>query len=146
MGWRGEIDQLQVQNKHPSHKHLRKTEPLLVEERFFIEYFLTAKIMAVRCISIRFFRILTIHKENKRKYHCYIGKLFLKDVKSLFLNVQRIWHQTASSKKLQRTKALRKTEFSELFIFISFGIVRLPKFRNFSEISGLFELAKILRK
>jgi len=44
------------------------------------------------------------------------------------------------------SKALRNMEFSELFVFASFGIVRLPKFGNFSEISGLFELAKILRK
>ncbi len=36
-------------------------------------------------------------------------------------------------------KALRKMEFSELFVFASFGIVRLPKFRNFLEISGLSE-------
>ncbi len=44
------------------------------------------------------------------------------------------------------TKALQKTEFSELFVFASFGIVQLLKFGNFSEISSLFELAKILQK
>jgi len=43
-------------------------------------------------------------------------------------------------------KDLRKTEFSELFVFAIFGIVWLSKFRNFSEISVFFELAKILRK
>jgi len=37
-------------------------------------------------------------------------------------------------------------EFSELFVFASFGIVRFSKFRNFPEISSLFELAKILQK
>jgi len=37
-------------------------------------------------------------------------------------------------------KALRKTEFSELFVFASFGIARLSKFGIFLEISGLFEL------
>jgi len=36
--------------------------------------------------------------------------------------------------------------FFRLFVLASLGIVRLPKFRNFSEISRLFELAKILRK
>jgi len=45
-----------------------------------------------------------------------------------------------------RCKALGKTEFSELFVFASFGIVWLLKFGNFSEISGLFELAKISQK
>ncbi len=36
-------------------------------------------------------------------------------------------------------KALRKTEFSKFFNFASFGIVRLPKFRNFSEKPGFCE-------
>jgi len=31
----------------------------------------------------------------------------------------------------KRVKALRKTEFAELFVFASFGIVCLSKFRNF---------------
>jgi len=43
-------------------------------------------------------------------------------------------------------KALQKTEFSELFVFASFGIVQFSKFGNFSKISGLFELEKILQK
>ncbi len=43
-------------------------------------------------------------------------------------------------------KALQKTEFSELFVFVSFGIVRISKLGNFSEISGLFELPKIQQK
>jgi len=51
------------------------------------------------------------------------------------------WHE-----RRYYTKALRKTEFSELFVFASFGIVRFSKFGNFSEISGLFKLSKILRK
>ncbi len=37
-------------------------------------------------------------------------------------------------------------EFSELFVFMSFGIVQFPKFGNFSEISVFFELVKISRK
>jgi hypothetical protein len=41
-------------------------------------------------------------------------------------------------------KALRKTEFSELFVFVSLGIVPFSKLRIFLEISGFFELAKIL--
>jgi len=40
-------------------------------------------------------------------------------------------------------KAMRKTEFSKLFVFASFGIVRFSKFGNFLEISCLFELAKM---
>jgi hypothetical protein len=35
-------------------------------------------------------------------------------------------------------KALRKTEFSELFVFASFGIVWLPKFGIFLDISVFF--------
>jgi hypothetical protein len=41
------------------------------------------------------------------------------------------------------SKALQKTEFSELFVFAGF---QLSKFGNFSEISGFFELAKILQR
>jgi len=37
-------------------------------------------------------------------------------------------------------------EFSELFNFASFGIVRLSKFVNFFEKTGILELAKIPRK
>jgi len=44
------------------------------------------------------------------------------------------------------TRALQKMEFSELFVFASFEIVQLPKFGNFLEISGLFELVEILQK
>jgi len=44
------------------------------------------------------------------------------------------------------SKALRLTEFSELFVFASFGNVRLSKFGNFSEKNGIFELAKFSRK
>jgi len=44
------------------------------------------------------------------------------------------------------SKALRKMEFSKLFVFASFRIIRFLKFGNFSEISGLLELAKILQK
>jgi len=47
---------------------------------------------------------------------------------------------------LIKIMALRKTEFSELFVFASFGIVWFLKFGNFLEISGLFELGKILQK
>ncbi len=36
------------------------------------------------------------------------------------------------------TKALRKTEFTELFVFPRFGIVLLPKFGNFLKISCFF--------
>jgi len=43
------------------------------------------------------------------------------------------------------SKALRKMEFSEFFIFVSFGIVRLPKFGNFSEKPGFSKFAKILQ-
>jgi len=43
-------------------------------------------------------------------------------------------------------KALLWTEFSELFVFASFGKVRLSKFGNFSEKNGIFELAKFSRK
>jgi len=43
-------------------------------------------------------------------------------------------------------KAMREMEFSELFVFTSFGIVRLSKFGIFLEISVFFELAKILQK
>jgi hypothetical protein len=44
-------------------------------------------------------------------------------------------------RKQSQNKALRKAEFSKLFVFVSFGIVRFPKFGNFLEISGLFKLA-----
>jgi len=44
------------------------------------------------------------------------------------------------------SKALRKTEFSKLFVFKSFRNVRLTKFGNFSEKNGIFELAKFSRK
>ncbi len=44
------------------------------------------------------------------------------------------------------SKALQKTEISELFVFASFGNVRFSKFGNFSEISSFFELAKISQK
>jgi len=44
------------------------------------------------------------------------------------------------------TKALRKTEISEFFIFTSFGIVQLPKFRIFLEIPSFSEFTKILQK
>ncbi len=37
-------------------------------------------------------------------------------------------------------------KFSKLFVFASFRIVRFPKFGNFSEISGFFELVKISPK
>jgi len=37
-------------------------------------------------------------------------------------------------------------EISELFIFASFRKVRFLKFGNFLEITGFFELAKILQK
>jgi len=43
-------------------------------------------------------------------------------------------------------KALRWTEFSKLFVFASFGIVRFPKFGNFSEISGFFNSQKFCEK
>jgi len=45
-----------------------------------------------------------------------------------------------------KIKALQKTEFSKIFIFVSFGIVRLPKFRNFLEKSSFSEFAKFLQK
>jgi len=44
------------------------------------------------------------------------------------------------------SEALRKTEFSKLFVFANFRIVWLSKFKIFLEISVFFELAKILRK
>jgi len=37
-------------------------------------------------------------------------------------------------------------EFSELFVFVSFGNVWLSKFLKFLEKNGIFELAKILQK
>jgi len=37
-------------------------------------------------------------------------------------------------------------EISELFVFTSFGIVKFLKLKFFLEISGFFELAKILQK
>ncbi len=37
-------------------------------------------------------------------------------------------------------------EFSKLFVFANFGKVRFSKFRNFSEITGIFELTKFSRK
>jgi len=37
-------------------------------------------------------------------------------------------------------------EISKLFVFASFGKVLFSKFRNFSEITGFFTHAKILRK
>jgi len=43
-------------------------------------------------------------------------------------------------------KALQKTEFSEFFIFASFGIVRFSKFGKFSKKPGISEFAKILWK
>jgi hypothetical protein len=39
-----------------------------------------------------------------------------------------------------RPKALRETEFSELFVFASFGNVWLSKFGNFLEKTGILEL------
>ncbi len=45
-----------------------------------------------------------------------------------------------------KNKALRQTEFSELFVFASFGNVRLLKFVNFLEKNGIFELAKSSEK
>jgi len=45
-----------------------------------------------------------------------------------------------------QTKTLQKTEFLELFVFASFGIVCVSKFGIFLEISGFYELAKISQK
>ncbi len=57
--------------------------------------------------------------------------------------LQNILTQTQANFK---SKALRKTGFSELFVFTSFGNLRFTKFGNFTKIPEISELAKILRK